>query len=507
MARTRTKYICQQCGTEQPAYLGRCPSCQAWGSLVETVDRAPTSGGRESVAQRVGARAPIERLAAIQSSGLERIAIPIGEFNRVLGGGLVPGSVVLFAGDPGIGKSTLLLDVAGRLPERAWPALYVAAEESPHQVKLRADRMGVASEHIFILPENDIDAVLDQAERLRPGLVIVDSIQTVAVDEVTSSAGSISQVRECAARLTRWAKSQGIPVFIVGHVTKEGTVAGPRVLEHMVDAVLYLEGDRHHHYRILRAVKNRFGSTNEVGVFQMEESGLREVSNPSEAFLEERQGDVAGSTVAVTLEGTRPILVEVQALASPTAYGAPRRLATGIDLNRLYLLVAVLSKRVGLPLGQQDVYLNVVGGLRVSEPAIDLAAAVAVASSLQDIAVTGRTALIGEVGLSGELRSVSHLDRRLREAHGLGFTRVIVPATARQVPAIPGLEVRKLASLGQAIQTLLVPEPGRPTRRRGSDDARPRRAPIVVPSPDELAEPDDPELALAGDDTTDDPPF
>ena len=271
----------------------------------------------------------------------------------------------------------------------------------------------------------------------------------------------------------RWAKAQQTPVFIVGHVTKEGTVAGPRVLEHMVDAVLYLEGDRHHHYRILRGAKNRFGSTNEVGVFEMEESGLREVSNPSEAFLEERLPDTAGSVVAITLEGTRPILVEVQALTSPAGYGQPRRMATGIDSNRLYLLTAVLSKRVGLPLGQQDIYLNVVGGLRMSEPAIDLAAAVAIASSLQELPIEARTAVVGEVGLSGELRSVSQLERRLREAHSLGFTRAIVPATARQVPTIPGLEMRKLGSVGEAIQTLLVPAPGRARAARRAEPERP----------------------------------
>jgi DNA repair protein RadA/Sms len=490
MPKARVKYVCQQCEAEQPAYLGRCPVCNAWGSLVEVVERPAPASARESAAQRLGARAGVERLAAVKSAGLARVVAPIGEFNRVLGGGLVPGSVVLFAGDPGIGKSTLLLDVAGKMPETAWPVLYVSAEESPQQVKLRADRMGVSSEHIYILPETDVDAAIDQAERLRPGLVIVDSIQTVSVEELTSSTGSVTQVRESAARLTRWAKAQQTPVFIVGHVTKEGTVAGPRVLEHMVDAVLYLEGDRHHHYRILRGAKNRFGSTNEVGVFEMRESGLREVSNPSEAFLEERLPDAAGSVVAITLEGTRPILVEVQALTSPAGYGQPRRMATGIDLNRLYLLAAVLSKRVGLPLGQQDIYLNVVGGLRVSEPAIDLAAAVAIASSLQESPVEARTAVVGEVGLSGELRSVSQLERRLREAHSLGFTRAIVPATARQVPAIPGLEIRKLASVGEAIQALLAPTPGRARAGRRASPERPRRAPVMVPPLAEL-DPDD----------------
>ena len=484
MAKARTKYVCQQCEAEQPAYLGRCPNCGAWGSLVEVVEPATPAPAKNGRTHRIGGRAAAEPLAQVKSAGFDRIVVPIGEFNRVLGGGLVPGSLNLFAGDPGIGKSTLLLDVAGRMPERAWPVLYVSAEESPQQVKLRADRMRVPMEHIYVLPETDIEAVLHQLDVVRPGLVIVDSIQTVSVDELNSSAGSVSQVRECTTRLMRWAKAQAVPVFLVGHVTKEGTVAGPRVLEHMVDGVLYLEGDRHHHYRILRGAKNRFGSTNEVGVFQMEEEGLREVPNPSAAFLEERLADAAGSTVAVTLEGTRPILVEVQALTSPTAFGVPRRMATGIDLNRLHLLTAVLSKRVGLPLGQQDVYLNVVGGLRVTEPAIDLAAAVAIASSLQELPVEPRTVLVGEIGLSGELRSVSDLERRLREARSLGFERAIIPATVRRVPAVPGMEVRKLGSIGAAIQALLVPDPDRPRRPRHDD--RPRRAPVMVPPPEEL---------------------
>ncbi|MCC6626681.1 MAG: DNA repair protein RadA [Chloroflexi bacterium] len=494
MARARVKYVCRECGAEQPAYLGRCPVCQAWSTLEEVIERPAPAAARESGGPRSGARVTAQPLAAVPSAGLDRIPIPIGEFNRVLGGGLVPGSAILFAGDPGIGKSTLLLDVAGRMPEAAWPVLYVSAEESPHQVKLRADRMGVASEHIYILPETDVDAAIEQADRLQPGLVIVDSIQTVSVEEIASSTGSVTQVRESASRLVRWAKARQTPVFLVGHVTKEGTVAGPRVLEHLVDAVLYLEGDRHHHYRILRGAKNRFGSTNEVGVFEMQETGLREVSNPSEAFLEERLPDTAGSVVAVTLEGTRPILVEVQALTAPTAYGQPRRMATGIDLSRLYLLTAVLSKRVGLPLGQQDVYLNVVGGLRINEPAIDLAAAVAIASSLQENAVEARTALVGEIGLSGELRSVSQLERRLHEAHSLGFTRVIIPATTRQAPKIPGLEVRKLASLSEAIQVLLVPTPGRQRPARRAEELAPtRRAPVMIPPLEEL---DPAELAL-----------
>ncbi|MDP9366250.1 MAG: DNA repair protein RadA [Chloroflexota bacterium] len=450
MAKPKSTFVCQQCGASSPGYLGRCPSCGTWNSMVETIeDRRPGAVGAR---QRGSVRA--QPLTALGANQAERIPVPISELNRVLGGGLVAGSLVLVGGDPGIGKSTLVLQTAATLAGSVGPVLYVSAEESAQQIKLRADRLGLSSDDLWVLSETNLAEVLAAADEQRPGLLIVDSIQTVYVDEITSAAGSVSQVRECTARLMQWAKPLGIPVLIVGHVTKEGTIAGPRVLEHMVDAVLYLEGDRYHQYRILRAVKNRFGSTDEVGVFEMADAGLREVRNPSEAFLEERTGAAAGSTVAVTIEGTRPILVEVQALTTSTAYGLPRRSANGLDNSRLQLLVAVLQKRVGLGLGSQDIYANVVGGLRVAEPAADLAVALAIASSFKDHQVDPSTVAVGEIGLSGELRSVGQLERRVNEASRLGFTRVVVPAASgrRSRASVPGVEVVRAGTIAQAIE-------------------------------------------------------
>ena len=390
--------------------------------MVETIEaRHPTA----AAPRRRGLARP-QSLASVRSSEQNRLQVPIGELNRVLGGGLVPGSLVLVGGDPGIGKSTLILQAAATLAS-ACPVVYVSAEESAQQIKLRADRLGVQEDDLLVLSETNLNQILEAIEDSNPGLLIIDSIQTVYLDEITSAAGSVSQVRECTARLMQWAKPRDVPVFVIGHVTKEGAIAGPRVLEHMVDAVLYLEGERHHQYRILRAVKNRFGSTDEVGVFEMADTGLREVRNPSEAFLEERGTGVTGSVVAVTMEGTRPILVEIQALATESAFGLPRRSANGLDSSRLQLLVAVLQKRVGLHLGQQDIYANVVGGLRVSEPAVDLGVAIAIASSFRDEPVDPKLVGVGEIGLSGELRSVNQLDRRIMEAHRLGFRRIIIP--------------------------------------------------------------------------------
>jgi DNA repair protein RadA/Sms len=450
MAKPRTTYVCQQCGASSPGYLGRCPTCRAWNSMVETIEERRPEGVRSI--PRAATRA--QPLATVDSSLAERVPVPIAEFDRVLGGGLVPGSLVLIGGDPGIGKSTLVLQIAGALAGGAGPVLYVSAEESVHQIKLRADRLGIDGDELWVLAETSLSEVLAAAEQRRPGLLIVDSIQTVYIDEITSAAGSVSQVRDCTARLMQWAKPRGIPVMIIGHVTKEGTIAGPRVLEHMVDSVLYLEGDRFHQYRILRAVKNRFGSTDEVGVFEMAAAGLREVRNPSEAFLEERSNGAAGSTVAVTVEGTRPILVEIQALTTSTSFGMPRRSANGLDTNRLQLLVAVLQKRVGLGLGNQDIYANVVGGLRLAEPAIDLAVAMAVASSFREAPVDAGTVAIGEIGLSGELRSVSQVERRVTEAARLGFSRVILPAASyrRSPMANSGVELIPVASVANALE-------------------------------------------------------
>jgi DNA repair protein RadA/Sms len=454
MPKVKTSFICQQCGAVSPAYLGRCPACGSWNSMVETIEERRPQGVKRTA--RATERA--QRLSEIGMSEADRHVVPIDELNRVLGGGLVPGSLVLIGGDPGIGKSTLVLQTAASLAKTSAPVLYVSAEESAQQIKLRADRLGLNSEDILVLSETNLDEILGAADAHNPGLLIIDSIQTVFVEEISSAAGSVSQVRDCTSRLMQWAKPKNIPVLIVGHVTKEGTIAGPRVLEHMVDAVLYLEGDRYHQYRILRAVKNRFGSTDEVGVFEMADAGLREVRNPSEAFLEERSGNAAGSTVAVTMEGTRPILVEVQALTTTTAFGLPRRSANGVESNRLQLLVAVLQKRVGLPLGGQDIYANVVGGLRIAEPAADLAIALAVASSFRDQQVDPRTVAVGEIGLSGELRSVNQLEKRLSEARRLGFSRVIVPPLlGRRGGAFgDGLDLVRVSTVGEAIEAVLA---------------------------------------------------
>ena len=397
------------------------------------------------------------RLASLNGDPDVRYPLPIEEFARVLGGGVVPGSLVLVGGDPGIGKSTLLLQMALGMAN-AGPVLYVSGEESIRQIQARARRLpgGAApSAELYLLAETDLGAILAQIEALQPRLVVVDSIQTVQVPELETGAGSISQVREAASRLQAVAKGSEAAIFLVGHVTKEGAIAGPKVLEHIVDTVLYLEGDPLHAFRLLRAVKNRFGATTEVGVFEMLEGGLVEVPNPSEAFLAERVLQAPGSAVAVTLEGTRPLLVEVQGLTSPTAFGNPRRTANGVDFNRLLLTLAVLTRRVGLPLGDQDVFVNVVGGLRIDEPAADLAVAVAVASSLRDRPVPADLALVGEVGLSGELRSVPQLGLRLREAAKLGFRRVIVPMSVRGDVAQPGIELLAVRSVREALNRAL----------------------------------------------------
>ncbi len=450
-------FVCQQCGSEQPKWTGRCPDCGEWNSFVETTVSAPTPSASAVARSAEGTGNRPTPISQVQNEHFRRVTIPGNEFNRVLGGGIVLGSLVLIGGDPGIGKSTLLLQVSAELA--LWgdkPVLYVSGEESPQQIKLRASRLDLNPDRLLLLSETDLEAVVAQVEALQPGLVIIDSIQTVFLPDLTSAAGSVSQVRECTSRLTRIAKTRNIPMFLVGHVTKEGAIAGPRVLEHMVDVVLYLEGDRFHQYRLLRGVKNRFGSTNEVGVFEMGNEGMVEVGNPSAAFLAERSSDSPGASVAVTLEGTRPILVEVQALTSETSFGNPRRTANGIDLNRLLLLTAVLSKRVGLGLGNQDIYVNVVGGLKITEPAIDLAVATAIVSSYREIQVDPEVALIGEIGLSGELRSVGQLDRRLNEAAKLGFTRAIYPHTGRKLALPQGMKGRSVATVQEAIEDALV---------------------------------------------------
>jgi DNA repair protein RadA/Sms len=460
-SKTRTIFVCQQCGSEQSKWTGRCPDCGEWNSFVETVTTttsASSSAAASAARSYDGATGnrPVP-LTQVQSDNFKRISIPGEEFNRVLGGGIVPGSLTLIGGEPGIGKSTVLLQVAAELA--LWgdkPVLYVSGEESAQQIKLRAQRLDLNPERLLLLSETDLEMILAHIEGLQPGMVIIDSIQTVSLNDLSSAAGSVSQVRECTARLARLAKGRNIPMFLVGHVTKEGAIAGPRVLEHMVDVVLYLEGDRFHQYRLLRGVKNRFGSTNEVGVFEMGNEGMQEVSNPSAAFLAERNSDSSGTAIAVTLEGTRPILVEVQALTSSTAFGLPRRTANGIDLNRLLLLTAVLTKRVGMALSNQDIYINIVGGLKISEPAVDLAVAVAVASSFREVQVNPEVVLVGEVGLSGELRSASQLERRLSEAAKLGFKRAIYPPTTRKPKLPDGFQGVSVATLQEAIEAALV---------------------------------------------------
>ena len=455
MAKTHTVYVCQSCGRHSARPMGRCPGCGEWGTLVETlVDEQPAGRGRPVAA----ARSQPERLPDISTDGLDRLPVPIEELSRVLGGGIVPGSLVLISGDPGIGKSTLLLQMAAIMAQWAGPVLYASGEESARQIKMRANRLDLSADDLYLLTETDLEVIVDHLQSLGPRILIVDSIQTMQASALDSAPGSISQVRTCAARLQEVAKASGVAVFLVGHVTKEGTIAGPRVLEHIVDTVLYLEGDRFHTYRLLRAVKNRFGATSEVGVFEMQNRGMVEVTNPSEAFLAERLVNAAGSAIAVTMEGTRPLLVEVQALTSATSFTNPRRTANGVDFNRLLLLTAVLTKRVGVRLHDQDVFVNIIGGLQVGEPAADLAIAVAVASSKQDRPVAADIALIGEVGLSGELRAVGQLAARLNEAAKLGFRRCIVPRTVRQpadgYPA--GIQVVGARSLPEAVDLALI---------------------------------------------------
>ncbi len=465
MAKLRTQYVCQQCGRVSIRDMGRCPQCGAWNSMVEEVV-APPSGEGKFTARSRGAAQP-QRLTEISGDETDRLPPGIGEFARVLGGGVVPGSVVLIGGDPGIGKSTLLLQVALEMARQA-PVLYVSGEESVRQIKMRAIRLigrpghetSAFPEELFLVTETNLELVLEYVEQVKPRLLIVDSVQTLTLPELESSAGSVSQVRECASRLREVAKSSGMAVFLIGHVTKEGAIAGPRVLEHIVDTVLYLEGDRFQSYRLLRSVKNRFGATSEVGVFEMRESGMVEVPNPSEAFLAERMVNVPGSAIAVTMEGTRPLLVEVQGLTSPTAFGNPRRTANGLDMNRLLLIVAVLSRRVGIRLGDQDVFANVVGGLMVEEPAADLAIAAAIASSARGAPLKADTVLIGEVGLSGELRTVGQMPARLREAQNLGFKTVIVPKRMRRGEPWPdGIQVIEARSLKQALEQAMQLDP------------------------------------------------
>jgi DNA repair protein RadA/Sms len=446
-------YRCQECGFASPK-PGTCPDCRragnTWVQLVEERAIAARSPRRASVA--------VARPRALKEIAMEpddRVRTGIGELDRVLGGGVVRGSLVLIGGDPGVGKSTLLLQAARALAQATPPVLYVTAEESAAQVKMRADRLGIASDGLLLWPENDLSVVQAQLDDVKPRALVIDSIQTVFLPELESAPGSVAQVRECGARLMTLAKGRGIATFLVGHVTKEGALAGPRVLEHLVDTVLYFEGERHHAYRVLRAVKNRFGSTNEIGVFEMVEGGLCEVKNPSGFFLAERPREAPGSVVVSSLEGTRPVLLELQALVAQASIGTPRRTVLGADYNRVCLLLAVLEKRAGVPLGSQDVYVNVAGGGRVTEPAADLGIVVAAASSYMDRVVAPDVLVVGEVGLTGEVRAVAGLELRLREAAALGFRRAIVPQRNVLEPSKVSLDVRGVATVGDALTALL----------------------------------------------------
>jgi len=494
MPKSYTQYVCQQCGRVVARQMGRCPQCGAYNSLVEEVVTPPPPVAKGRPRGLTSTSTP-RRLTEIDSLTEERLPLSMGEFARVLGGGIVPGSIVLIGGDPGIGKSTLLLQVALEVAQSS-TVLYISGEESERQIKMRAERLtsltpdsssarspsdkgrreslptpkeqgklpplpagaGAGGKgDLYLVTETNLSIMLEQIAQIKPALVVVDSIQTTYMPEMESSAGSVSQVRECSSRLRELAKTSGVAVFLIGHVTKEGSIAGPRILEHIVDTVLYLEGDRFQAYRLLRGVKNRFGATSEVGVFEMNENGMMEVPNPSEAFLAERMVNAPGSAIAVTMEGTRPLLVEVQGLTSPTAFGNPRRTSNGVDMNRLLLTVAVLTRRVGVRLGEQDVFANVVGGIQVDEPAADLAMAVALASSYRDTPVRADTVLIGEVGLSGELRMVGQMPARLREAAKLGFKTAIVPKRLHKGEAWPtDITVVETRSLREALERAMV---------------------------------------------------
>ena len=456
MAKKKTKFVCQECGYQSPKYMGKCPGCSSWNTMVEEIEETVSS---RRLTFATGAQAEFSQprpITQVETKLESRIETRFQEFNRVLGGAIVSGSLVLIGGDPGIGKSTLLLQVSSQLANSSYSVLYISGEESPKQIRLRADRLDVSSDQLLVLSETDLQRISRYIEELNPAFVVIDSIQTIHLPEVTSAPGSVAQVRECTAELMRLAKTKGIPICIVGHVTKEGAIAGPRLLEHMVDAVLYFEGERHHTYRILRAVKNRFGSTNEMGIFEMKELGLQEVLNPSEIFLEERPVGVAGSTVVASMEGTRPVLVEIQALISPTSFGNPRRMATGIDHNRVSLIMAVLEKRAGMLLQNQDAYLKVAGGLKLDEPAIDLAVALSIASSFRDKSSAPTDVVIGEVGLTGEVRRVSRIEQRVQEAAKLGFKRAIVPNKNLGGWSTPGgIEVVGVSNIGEALRYTL----------------------------------------------------
>ena len=450
-----TVFVCQNCGGENPRWLGRCPSCGAWNALVEE-KRAPAKPTRNRRAAAEPVR-PI-RLAEVKAGRTSRTPTGIGELDRVLGGGLVPGSLILVGGEPGIGKSTLTLQVADRLARDGARLLYVSGEESAEQIRLRAERIGIAGDNVHLLCAVGLEDILEAAAEVQPGLLVVDSIQTVFSSQLTSAPGSVAQVRECTAELLRLAKARAITTILIGHVTKFGAIAGPKTLEHMVDTVLSFEGERFQQYRIIRAAKNRFGATDEIGVFEMADTGLVEVANPSRFFLSDRKSDVSGSSVAATLEGTRPLLVEIQALTAATPYSLPQRVATGFDSRRLNMLLCVLERRAGIAASGRDVFLNVAGGLKIQEPAADLAVVTALASSVRNEPLPADAVMLGEVGLGGEVRSVSRAEARVKEAARLGFGRVVLSRRnlSREVKAVAGTETIGVDSVRAALEALGV---------------------------------------------------
>ena len=449
--KAKVQFECQSCGYVSPKYLGRCPNCGQWNSMVEEVIQ-DTSDRRARVSL-TGKKTQPQRLSEVVPKKEPRVKTELAELNRVLGGGVVPGSLVLIGGDPGIGKSTLLLQVSQQLAATGGTVLYVSGEESAEQIKLRAERLGTVNETFYLYAETDMHEISRAIEKLEPDYVIIDSIQTMTQPDVTSVAGSVSQVRETTAELLKLANTNGIAIFIVGHVTKEGSIAGPRMLEHMVDTVLYFEGDKHHTFRILRAVKNRFGSTNEIGIFEMQTHGLVEVMNPSQVFLEERLEGATGSSIVVAMEGSRPILVEIQALVTPTMFGNAKRTTTGLDFNRVSLIMAVLEKRAGLLLQNQDAYLKAAGGVKINEPAIDLALAISIASSYKEKGTSSSECFIGEIGLTGEIRRVNSIEQRVREAQKLGFTKVYVPKNNLGGWEAPeGIEIIGVSTIGETLR-------------------------------------------------------
>ena len=462
MAKTKTVYVCAECGYEAPKWLGKCPGCGQWNTMAEQIAEPVQEGPQRRNRRAPGRDVAAVRIDQVPEEQLARRSCGIGELDRVLGGGIVDGSLVLVGGDPGIGKSTLLTQVCANVARTQVPVLYVSGEESARQIRMRANRLGAQGSGFFVLSENDMTVIEKRINEIDPAVVVIDSIQTVYRPDMASAPGSVSQVRECAAQLLRMAKSSGCSTFLVGHVTKEGAIAGPRVLEHMVDAVLYFEGDRQHQYRLLRATKNRFGSVNELGMFEMTSEGMAEVSNVSEVLLSERAHNASGCVVMPAMEGSRPLLTDVQALVATTVFGNPRRMASGVDQGRLALLLAVMEKRCGYRLYDRDVYINIAGGLNVTEPAADLALCAAVASSMQNRAIGAEWAVIGEVGLAGEIRAVPQADRRVSECARLGFSNILLPkGNLRGIKPMEGVQMTGADTLYQAMSCLsLLPVRG-----------------------------------------------